>query len=205
MDRARDTSRFVRYYRLVVENNLFQLYCLSLIFSPIQNFTKLYYQKKKSDWILTKPVVEKDWNLYFQILEGYRDTIFSVVWSQDKYRFVSVLYNNTVKIWDSTLDQYISILEGYGDLVNLIVWSQNRNRFVSVSNDNSVRIWNLDIFQYISILERYSNSVNSIVWLRNRNRFVLVSNNKTVRIWNTVTGYYTTIFKISTELYSSIQ
>ena len=59
--------------------------------------------KAEPNWITTKPVMEADWNVCLQTLEGYSDSVYSVAFLGDGYRLASALYNHTVKIWDPAI------------------------------------------------------------------------------------------------------
>jgi len=169
LDRVRDISRFIQYYRTAIENSILQVYYLSLIFSLLKSLIKISFQDKRPDWILNNSVEKKHWSLCLQIFERYSDTVESIIWSSDRNRIVSVFYNKTARIWDPAIGKTISILKKYNSPVQLIVWLPDRNRIVSVFYNKTARIWDPATGKTISILKRYSYSIESIVWLPDRN------------------------------------
>ncbi|KAJ5917571.1 hypothetical protein N7466_011125 [Penicillium verhagenii] len=191
LHRVQDASRFIRYNRLAFENNPLQIYCSPLIFSPMSSITRRQYQSQRPDWVLNEPLVDKDWSLCLQTLEGHSHSVFSVAWSQDGTRLASGSHDNTVKIWDPITGQCTSTFEGHSDSVISIAWSQDGTRLASASRDKSVKIWDPATGQCASTLEGHSHSVNSIAWSQDGSRLVSASTDKSVKIWDPATGQCT--------------
>jgi WD40 repeat protein len=66
---------------------------------------------EEPEWIITKPIMEDNWNACIQTLEGHRHWVNSVAWSHDASQLASASHDNTVKIWDPATGQCISTLE----------------------------------------------------------------------------------------------
>jgi WD40 repeat protein len=138
--RAQDASRFIRYYKTAIESSPLQVYYSPLVFSPTESLTRKCFQKEKPGWVLRNPLIEKDWSLCLQTLEGHTSRVSSINWSPDGSRLASSSNDDTVRIWDPATGQSVSTLEGHSGSVRSIAWSPDGSRLVSVSNDTTVRI-----------------------------------------------------------------
>jgi len=188
LNRARDASRFIRYYRTAIESSPLQAYCSPLIFSPLKSLARISFQDRRPEWVLDYPVVEENWSPCLQTLDGHSDWVSSIAWSPDGSRLASASLDKTVRIWDPATGQSISTLEGHSGAVISIVWSPNGSQLASASGDKTVRIWDPATGQSISTLEGHSGAVISIVWSPNGSQLASASGDKTVRIWDPATG-----------------
>ncbi|KAJ5398362.1 NACHT nucleoside triphosphatase [Penicillium sp. CMV-2018d] len=92
LHRARDASR------IGIESSPFQVYCSSLIFSPLNSLTRVSFQKERAHWVLNHPAVEENWNLCLYTLEGNGGGACSISWSLDGSRLASASDDKTVKV-----------------------------------------------------------------------------------------------------------
>ncbi|KAJ5531439.1 hypothetical protein N7527_004832 [Penicillium freii] len=205
---VRDASRFIRYNKPAIEGSPLQVYSSSLIFSPAQSSTKICYKKEGLDWVLSGPVLERDWSPCLQTLEGHSGSVNSVLWSQDGNRLASASFDHTVRIWEPTTgqcllasassDRTVKIwdpasgrceltLEGHSGSVNSISWSPDGSRLATGSYDKTVRIWDPVTGQSNSMLEGHKDWVMSVAWSQNESRLASASYDKTVKIWNPTT------------------
>ncbi|CAG7991080.1 unnamed protein product [Penicillium salamii] len=60
LEQVQDASQFIRYHKLAIKNYPLQVYSSPLVFSPISSLTRRYYQKERPNWVLNKPLVNKD-------------------------------------------------------------------------------------------------------------------------------------------------
>jgi hypothetical protein len=91
LDLVRDELRFILHNRWVIENAPLQAYASALVFSPVRSLTRLQCKKEEPEWILTKPIVESNWGLCLQTLEGHGNWVISVVFSHDSRQLASAL------------------------------------------------------------------------------------------------------------------
>src|SRR4051812_939012 len=99
-DLIRDTYRFIRSYRGIIEKAPLQAYVTALIFSPTRSLIRGIFKAEEPGWIVTKPVVEENWSAYLTTLEGHSDCANSVAFSGDSTRLASASDDNTIKLWD---------------------------------------------------------------------------------------------------------
>ncbi|KAJ5917576.1 hypothetical protein N7466_011130 [Penicillium verhagenii] len=145
-------------------------------------------EDERPDWVLKHPVVEENWSLCLQTLEGHSSCVMSIAWSPDGSRLASGSLDQTVRIWDPATGQSISTLEGHSGLVRSISWSPDGSRLASASRDKTVRIWDPATGQSISTLEGHSGLVRSISWSPDGSRLASASHDETIRIWDPATG-----------------
>lgn len=75
---VRDAKRFILKHRLVIENSPLQIYCSSLIFSPLKCKIRYLFADQFPRWLKTAPVVQEDWDPLLQSLEGHSYWVKSV-------------------------------------------------------------------------------------------------------------------------------
>jgi WD40 repeat protein len=163
------------------------VYAAALIFSPTRSIIRGVFRNEEPRWIVTKPIVEDDWNACLQTLEGHSDRVTSVAWSHDAARLASASHDKTVKIWDATTGRCIATLEGHSRSVGSATWSHDAARLASASWDSTVKIWDATTGQCIATLKGHGNKVTSVARSHDAARLASASNSA-VRIWDATTG-----------------
>ncbi|GMG27528.1 unnamed protein product [Aspergillus oryzae] len=180
----RDAIRFVQYTKVAIESSPLQVYCSSLIYSPMQSITRECYDDRQSirDWIRKEPVVESCWSPCLQTLEGHTDVICSLAWSRDGSRLASGAYSSA-RIWDLDTSECSVILEdpkafsfSMLDLWRGVIhirWLDN-NRVASMSRD-AIKVWNPDTSQFVPIFEGNWYWVSSMAWSDDQSRLAFTT------------------------------
>ncbi|KAJ5937286.1 hypothetical protein N7454_004941 [Penicillium verhagenii] len=192
LNRIRDASRFIRYYRTAIESSPLQVYCSPLIFGPLKSLTRISFQDERPDWVLNKPVELENWSSCLFTLEGHRDSVQSIAWSPDGSRLASASDDKTAKIWDPVTGQSTT-LKGHSGYVRSVAWSPDGSRLASASDDKTARIWDPTTSQILSILQGHSGLVSSIVWSPDGTQLASGSVDKIARIWDLATGQSITL------------
>ena len=157
LDLVRDELRFILHNRWIIENAPLQAYVSALVFSPVRSLTRQRWKKEEPEWILTKLIVESDWSLCLQSLEGHSDAVASVVFSRDSRQLVSASVDRTVKIWDAETGKCLQTLEGHGNSVTSVVFSHDSRHLASASFDRTVKIWDAETGRCLQTLEDHGN------------------------------------------------
>ncbi|KAK3995678.1 HET-R [Cladorrhinum sp. PSN332] len=184
----RDAHRFALSYRWIIEQAPLQAYTSALVFAPVGSLVKKRFKTEEPSWISAKPVVEADWNVCLQTLEGHHDSVNSVTFSPDGQRLASGSSDNTVKIWDPASGQCLQTLEGHHDSVNSVAFSPDSQRLASGSSDNTVKIWDPASGQCLQTLEGHNSLVYSVTFSPDGQRLALGSSNGAVRVWDPASG-----------------
>src|SRR5579859_545216 len=143
-DLVQDEVQFILHNRWIIENAPLQTYASALVFSPIHSVTRQQWKKEEPEWIITKPIVESDWSLCLQTLEGHGSWVRSVVFSHDSRQLASGSNDRTVKIWDAETGKCLQTLEGHGSSVTSVVFSHDSRQLASGSRDGTVKIWDAE-------------------------------------------------------------
>lgn len=69
---------------------------------------------------------------------------YTVSWSPDMKYLASVgLSDESISIWDLTMNKCIMTLTGHTDWINVLSWNMNSTYLASSSYDKTIRIWNV--------------------------------------------------------------
>ncbi|GAM52457.1 hypothetical protein EBME_0920 [bacterium endosymbiont of Mortierella elongata FMR23-6] len=120
-------------------------------------------------------------------LEGYADTVWSVVYSPSGAQIASN-GGYTVRLWDAHSGAAGHILEGHTSWVNSVVYSPSGAQIASGSNDKTVRLWDAHSGAAGHILEGHTDSVNSVVYSPSGAQIASGSGDNTVRLWDAHSG-----------------
>ncbi|KAI8654220.1 NACHT domain-containing protein [Fusarium sp. Ph1] len=183
-----DARRFILFNRRPIELAPLQAYASALVFSPTRSLIRKLFEKGESNWIISKPSMESNWNTCVQTLEGHGSSVISVVFSADGQRLVSGSYDKTIKIWDAATGACEQTLEGHGEQVTSVVFSVDSQRLASGSYDKTIKIWDMAMGAYVQTLEGHGDWVSSVVFSADSQRLASGSRDKTIKIWDTATG-----------------
>ena len=111
--------------------------------------------------------------------------------SPDGKRIVSMLKDNTIRIWSTETGEEIckQPLSGLTDsIISCAICSQDGKRIVSASYDGTLRIWDSETGRQIGKLKGHTDYVWSASFSLDGKRIVSASRDNTARIWDVETG-----------------
>ncbi|PHH49545.1 putative WD repeat-containing protein alr3466 [Ceratocystis fimbriata CBS 114723] len=184
---VKDARRFLLSYAGIIEVAPLQVYASALIFSPTNSLIRQAFEKEEPDWIEVKPIVEPNWNACLQTLEGHKEGVTSVAFSDDGQRLSSASQDKTVKIWDTTFGTCLHTLE-CGDDIKFTMFSEDGERLASWSKSNEVKIWDVNFGTFLFSLKGYAPPVKSVLLSNDEQRLVSWSGDTKVQIWDATSG-----------------
>ncbi|KAF3281948.1 hypothetical protein TWF970_001898 [Orbilia oligospora] len=112
LELLRDIERFIRFNQSLIAEAPLQMYMSALLFLPEKSVVKALFSPSCLDWVRKTPVIEEDWGLQLQTLEGHKGCVSSVIFSPDSKLLASVSKRDqTIKLWDTVSGWNIHTLE----------------------------------------------------------------------------------------------
>ncbi|WYZ42067.1 hypothetical protein EsH8_V_000962 [Colletotrichum jinshuiense] len=125
-----------------------------------------------------------------QTLEGHRNRVTSVAFSDDGTQLASASYDKTVRIWDTATGQCLQTFQGHKNAVISVVFLGNdKEQLASASWDKTVKIWDTTTGRCLRTIHNHSDAVCA-AFSGDGTQVALASHDKVVRIWDTTTGKY---------------
>src|SRR5205809_292647 len=163
VDLVRDAQRFILRNKWVIENAPLQAYASALVFSPAGSLTRSLFRKEEPRWIVTKPIMEREWSTCLQTLEGHTGEVTSVAFSHDSRLLASGSLGMTIKIWDVTTGASLQTLYNNAYYVISIVFSHGLRLLASGSLDKTIKILDVATGACLKTLRGHTYSVDSVV------------------------------------------
>ncbi|KAL2140827.1 hypothetical protein VTI28DRAFT_3191 [Corynascus sepedonium] len=188
VDLVCDTYRFALSYRWIIEQAPLQAYTSALVFAPASSLVKTCFKAEYPDWIITKLVVDADWNGCIQTLEGHSHWVWSVAFSPDGQRLASGSRDYTIKIWEAASGSCLHTLQGHRRPISSVDFSPDGQRLASGSYDHTIKIWDAASGSCLHTLEGHSGSVMSVAFSPDGQRLASGSRDYTIKIWEAASG-----------------
>ncbi|GKT52382.1 vegetative incompatibility protein HET-E-1 [Colletotrichum spaethianum] len=185
---AKDGLRFLRTHKASIECIPLQTYASALVFSPRRSIIRELFRREEPGWMVTKPIMEDEWDACLQTLEGHGGSVRSVAFSGDGTQLASASYDETVKVWDAATGQCLRTLEGHSHGVSSVAFSGDGTQLASASDDRTVKVWDAATGQCLRTLEGHGNAVRSVAFSGDGTQLASASYNKTVKVWDAATG-----------------
>ncbi|PTB72126.1 hypothetical protein M440DRAFT_1099538 [Trichoderma longibrachiatum ATCC 18648] len=95
----KDANRFIPYFGQIIDTAPLQIYSSALTFSPSESVIRKTFDACRSKWITRTPTVKTQWSPCVQTLEGHRQEVLSVTYS-NRGILASGDRGGVVRIWD---------------------------------------------------------------------------------------------------------
>ena len=131
-----------------------------------------------------------NWPADVHTLQGHIGGVSSVAYSPDGRHIVSGSWDNTIRVWNTTIGQCVAgPFQGHTQPVLSVAYSPDGRHIVSGSCDNTIRVWNTTTGQYVAgPFQGHIDRLTSVVYSPDGRHIVSGSFDKTIRVWIATTG-----------------
>ncbi|KAF7510585.1 hypothetical protein GJ744_006197 [Endocarpon pusillum] len=185
---VQDARRFVMHSKLAIEASPLQAYVSALLFSPACSLVRQCFEKERPEWIRIMPAIKDGWGACLQTLQGHRQRVVLVTFSQDSTRLASVSLDQTIKVWDASSGDCLLTLE-CNRSIQSVAFSHTSAELVSVSDDGTIQVWNVSSGECLQMLKvRSGSSLVSVAFSHDLTRFGSASQDRSVQVWDVSSG-----------------
>jgi WD40 repeat protein len=117
-------------------------------------------------------------------LQGHKDEIWGVAFSQDGKQCASASTDKTMRLWETDNGNAVRTFTGHTDWVRGVYFFPDKSRMLTASDDYTLRIWDLKNGNEIKRMAGHTNFINSLSVSKNGKRAVTGSVDTTVRVWD---------------------
>lgn len=122
-----------------------------------------------------------------KMIEGYSDSVSSVVYSPDGNTIASGNLNHNIHLWDANTGRIIKTLTGHTDIITSVVYSPDENTIATGSYDNTIRLWDVHTYVHRKTLNGQIGSVSSMNFNPDGD-IIVCCGGKEIRIFDVHTG-----------------
>ncbi len=97
-------------------------------------------------------------------LEGHKDGVNTVIFTQDKKYIITGSSDKTIKVWDVKTGKNVKTLTGHADYITSLSITKDGKYLASSSWDGTVNIWSLKKWKILTTLEGQFSYINSAVF-----------------------------------------
>ncbi|MFN8361149.1 MAG: choice-of-anchor D domain-containing protein [Candidatus Kapaibacterium sp.] len=123
----------------------------------------------------------------FSLAEHTSD-VYSVAWSPDGSKLITVSDDNTAIIWDPSFGTKLVTLTGHGGPIRAAVWSPDGTKIVTAGDDRTAIVWNAVTGVKLLTLSGHTNTIWDVSWSPDGKSIATASKDMTAIAWNATTG-----------------
>ncbi|KAL4862351.1 hypothetical protein BDV12DRAFT_203139 [Aspergillus spectabilis] len=184
-----NAKRFTLKYAYIAKAAPLQLYCSSLVFSPMQNTIRKVFANDIPKWLHTLPQVEDSWSPALQTLEGHLYSVQSVAFSPDGQILASGSIDSTIKLWDIKTGTELQILKEHSSSVQSVAFSPDGQTLASGSEDDTIKIWDAKTGTELQTLKgHHTYYVQTVAFSPDGRTLASGHDDQNIKIWDAKTG-----------------
>ncbi|OJJ29741.1 hypothetical protein ASPWEDRAFT_32979 [Aspergillus wentii DTO 134E9] len=185
-----DAKRFALKNIGIAETAPLQLYSSALVFAPCKCVIRNSFQQHIPRCLAQLPVVEANWGMDLQTLEGHSSAVTTVTFSPDNKLVASGSWDCTVKLWDTVSGTLWQTLQEHSHDVSSVAFSPDGKILASGSRDHTVKLWEIapETVTPQKTLKGHSKAVTSVAYSPDGKFLASGSDDYTIKIWNAVSG-----------------
>jgi WD40 repeat protein/energy-coupling factor transporter ATP-binding protein EcfA2 len=123
-----------------------------------------------------------------KMLGGITGPVLGVAATRAGTRIVTVVDQNTARVWDGGTGAQLSQLEGHTGPVHAVAITPDGGRIVTGSDDNTSRVWDAGSGAELLKLKGHSGAVLAVAVTPDGTRIITGSDDNTARVWDASSG-----------------
>ena len=148
-------------------------------------------ETKHSKWIQNKPhsiikdksqLIDKT-KLLTHLTIGHRDSINSVVFSNDGRYIASGSADKTIKLWDTSTGEQIQTF-AHKSNIESVAFSPDGHSLASGSFDNTIKLWDIKTGNCLDTFIGHSGAVFSVKYSPDSQQLATGSDDSTIKLWD---------------------
>lgn len=122
------------------------------------------------------------------VLNGHKDRVTAVAFSNDGQLMASASRDKTIKIWVVKTGMAVKTLRGHSDTVNTVMFSPDEKMLASAGQDRMINIWDVFTGKIVRSLWGHAGPVSCFAYSPNGRFLATGSWDKTIRVWEVENG-----------------
>lgn len=116
-------------------------------------------------------------------LEGHRDYVYHVAFSDDGKRLASCGYDKLIRVWDTTTGKATGVLKEHTEAVYAVAFSSDGKLLASAAADRSVKIWDLESGTRLYTITDPTDAVLTLAFRPGSRTLAAGGADKRIRLW----------------------
>ncbi|MBK6979004.1 MAG: WD40 repeat domain-containing protein [Cytophagaceae bacterium] len=125
-----------------------------------------------------------------KILSGHENSVFSLIFLEDKKLLVSAGRDAKIIVWDTENDfEKIEKIPAHIYAINHLEVLQEVGLIASCSMDKTIKLWDINDFKLKKVIDKgrhasHNSSINRILWNSESQQLLSASDDRNISLWN---------------------